>query len=580
MRAITPALLATITVALGPATVASAAPGDLDPAFSRDGFAETTFGELAGADQSFLRAESQAFAVGDDGRIVVAGTATYHIVGCVNQEWSFVFCDRPYGPAAEVLRGDGTPDPSFAGDGRLELPGGYPRDGPLTQGTIADVAIQADGKIVLAGGVGNQRFWAARLNRDGTPDTGFGSGGAVTVDLGPHPDQATSVAIQPDGRIVLAGAAQNGDSDFDYDAALVRLDPDGSLDPSFAGDGILTEDLSANLSPDALSDVALRPSGEIVGAAAVGHERGPAPPSSEVVEVDGAGDPVAGFGNGGEVDLGPPADYYDGPRLALDSQGRTVVLLGTAADRTVAHLGLARLTATGALDPSFSGDGRADLSPPGDRSDPAFGPRFDGLAIDASDRPVVSGAVDTIVVGRLTVAGAPDTSFSGDGWARNFRRRRFLAGGSYSVAIAPDGSLFAAGSAYPQPIITHYLVGAGPADADADGALDSADRCPLVYGCPTLKRRVRAAYNRVHGVARIHGSIRSDYLNCRNGVRVRLRRRRPGPDPGAGTARSNGYGFFRLDADVTAGRYYAIVPRRHAGPGICRRARSHAIKIR
>jgi uncharacterized delta-60 repeat protein len=109
--------------------------------------------------------------------------------------------------------------------------------------TPYDVAIQSDGMIVVVGvtaGTSND-FFAARFTSGGTLDTSFGGGlGYVTVNVSTNAtgsDTAYRVAIQGDGKIVIAGQA-NGDF------GLVRLNTDGTLDTSFDGDGKQTTSFS------------------------------------------------------------------------------------------------------------------------------------------------------------------------------------------------------------------------------------------------------------------------------------------------------------------------------------------------
>jgi uncharacterized delta-60 repeat protein len=101
------------------------------------------------------------------------------------------------------LNADGTLDSTFSGDGLLIL--------PEFDGGSLDfaVALQGDGKIILAGSDvvgGQQDFAVARLNVDGTLDTSF-DGGMFTIDFNGGLDQAYAAAVQGDGRIVLAGRA-------------------------------------------------------------------------------------------------------------------------------------------------------------------------------------------------------------------------------------------------------------------------------------------------------------------------------------------------------------------------------------
>ncbi len=101
---------------------------------------------------------------------------------------------------------------------------------------INSVAIQSDGKIVAAGYISGHLFALARYNADGSLDTSFGSGGIVTTLFSAFAG-ANSVAIQSDGKIVVAGGASNGGaSKF----ALARYNQNGSLDASFGKGGKVT----------------------------------------------------------------------------------------------------------------------------------------------------------------------------------------------------------------------------------------------------------------------------------------------------------------------------------------------------
>jgi len=126
-----------------------------------------------------------------------------------------------------------------------------------------ELALQADGKIVLAGssynGAGGD-FALARYNPDGSLDTTFGTNGTVTTDFGAdYEESATTFALQADGKIVVAGSSYNGTGD---DFALARYNPDGSLDPTFGTDGIVTTDFSGD--SDSANDLALQADGKIV----------------------------------------------------------------------------------------------------------------------------------------------------------------------------------------------------------------------------------------------------------------------------------------------------------------------------
>jgi uncharacterized delta-60 repeat protein len=118
-----------------------------------------------------------------------------------------------------------------------------------------DVAVQADGKIVVVGLTTssvtfNDDFALARFNADGTLDTSFGSGGKVTTDFFRSVDQARRVRILPDGKILVAGSAVTVLSSISSvrHFALARYNSDGSLDTSFGSGGKVDEAAGASFS--------------------------------------------------------------------------------------------------------------------------------------------------------------------------------------------------------------------------------------------------------------------------------------------------------------------------------------------
>ena len=140
-------------------------------------------------------------------------------------------------------------DPSFGDGGAVST---FVPFGGLRLGYVA-LSVQSDGKIV---GVGGRRGMGAdydfdillqRLNVDGTPDLTFGHEGIVTTDLSQDTDEATSLVIRNDGKIVVAGASWRGEPRLDpdvprpetFDLVVVRYNPDGSLDTTFGAGGVV-----------------------------------------------------------------------------------------------------------------------------------------------------------------------------------------------------------------------------------------------------------------------------------------------------------------------------------------------------
>jgi uncharacterized delta-60 repeat protein len=154
------------------------------------------------------------------------------------------------------LNPNGSPDMSFNGSGKATV--------NIANGYSTAMALQADGKIVLAGSTSSatsSTFVLARFTAAGLPDTSFGLDGIQRIGFGAA-SAATDVAIQPDGKIIAAGLTTGGGANLDF--ALMRLNPaDGSLDMSFDGDGKQTAEFD---SADAATAVAIQPDGKIVAA--------------------------------------------------------------------------------------------------------------------------------------------------------------------------------------------------------------------------------------------------------------------------------------------------------------------------
>ena len=182
-----------------------------------------------------------AVAVEPDGQIVVAGRAA-------KTKGDFDLA------VARYRRLDGSPDTSFR-----HRPASVTTDFGAAPTAANGIAIQPDGKIVVAGHDRQGDFAVARYNTDGTLDTSFSSDGKLTRTSAAPATTPRGVAVQADGKIVVAGPAVASTAARDF--ALARYNPDGTLDASFAGDGRKTTDLGSN---DLAAALALQPDGRIV----------------------------------------------------------------------------------------------------------------------------------------------------------------------------------------------------------------------------------------------------------------------------------------------------------------------------
>jgi uncharacterized delta-60 repeat protein len=175
-----------------------------------------------------------------DGRIVVAGNSGSGAGANVD------FALLRFDPAGNL-------DPSFSGDGRqLTDFGGF-------LDTAGGMALQPGGKIVVSGSsdtTPSSGFAVARYNVDGTPDTSFSADGRHTTDFGGGGGPA--VAVQADGRIVVAGRSHPGNF------AIARFNTSGPLDSTFSGDGKQATDFGGR--DDEALAVALQSDGKIVAA--------------------------------------------------------------------------------------------------------------------------------------------------------------------------------------------------------------------------------------------------------------------------------------------------------------------------
>jgi len=210
--------------------------GSIDMGFGNGGFVLSPFGSGNTAPKHML--------LQTDGRIIVAGFGIF-------DSYESMLVAR-YMP-------DGTPDESFGVNGSTTA------SIPEANSRAYKIGLQPDGKIVLGGFLvskdGDSDFATARFNPDGSPDLSFGENGFVKIAVTPFADQARSISIQPDGKILLAGFAHSNDA-VGPTSALVRLTDTGAPDDSFGYHGIaIHNEIDGN---NILASTAIQPDGKIV----------------------------------------------------------------------------------------------------------------------------------------------------------------------------------------------------------------------------------------------------------------------------------------------------------------------------
>jgi len=368
--------------------------GDLDTTFGDDGKVTTNFGGSGNT--------GNAVAIQKDGKIVVAGQS--NALG-------------PFNFAIARYNVDGSLDMSFGTGGQVITP----FEGGFASGEA--VTIQKNGKIVVAG-FANANFALVRYNTNGSLDVTFGDEGKVMTDFAGS-DNGNAVALQKDGKIVVAG-----ESDLGFSVA--RYNVDGSLDATFGDGGKVTTAFVIGINDNG-NAVVIQKDGKIV----VVGQTGPSESGIDIALVryntDGSLD--ASFGVGGKVitDFGS-----SGRGVALQKDGKIVVAGISGGDFI-----LVRYNTDGSLDVNF-GVGGSVITDFGGNSDFARGVMIqkDGKIVVAGQSN--AGGDNDFAVARYNTDGSLDLSFGMEGKViTNF-------GGSdrgFAVALQKDGKIVAAGVA-------------------------------------------------------------------------------------------------------------------------------------
>lgn len=338
------------------------ADGTLDASFDADGKLTTDFTDFG------VRVEGRMIVMQSDGKILLAGTsfartkdfalARYNADGSLDISFGIggklitdfglnevvdsvtvlpngkILVVGHWNVGALVVRYniDGSLDTSFGSGSKVTIDfGAY--DSPCI------ATLQADGKILVAGTAfnGTFNFALARFNADGSLDSSFGVGGQLSTDLGGS-DEAQSVTVQPDGKILVAGISSG-------DFALVRYNPDGTLDISFDKDGKLTTDFGLN---EVGRSIALQSDGKILVA---GHS-GVSPSEFALARYNSDGSLDTTFGVGGKL-VTHFKNYSYGNSLAVQADGK-ILLAGYSADTEQSvDFSLVRYNLDGTIDNAF-----------------------------------------------------------------------------------------------------------------------------------------------------------------------------------------------------------------------------------
>jgi uncharacterized delta-60 repeat protein len=384
--------------------------GALDPSFDSDGMVTTDFNGLS--DYGYALARQT------DGRLVVAGNVT-----------------TIAGTDLALARYDtsGGLDAGFDGDGRVITN----LFGSSDQGQA--ILVQPDGKLVLVGSVGGgggTDFGVARYYSNGNPDSSFDIEGHLSTDINGFDDYAFAATVQPDGKLVVAGAANDGAYD---NFVLVRYNPDGDLDITFDGDGIVVMDYAGYI--DQIYAILVQSDGKLVVAGQV-ETATSLDFALARYHPDGSLDTTFGS-NGWTV-----TDFFgknDCARALVQQLDGKLVVAGYANDGVDYSFAVARYSVDGSPDPTFDGDGRV-VTEFGGGDDLAY-----ALTLQTDSKIVVvgwtfNGVNNDFALARYNPNGSLDSTFDGDG-----RVITDITGNAdylTAVGMQPNGKIMVGGLAY------------------------------------------------------------------------------------------------------------------------------------
>ncbi|MGV3695993.1 T9SS type A sorting domain-containing protein [Flavobacterium sp.] len=313
----------------------------------RNDFALARFGSDGQLDRTFNGTGKAYFDTANNNDYYCTGTALQTdgkivAAGFMNTVNGFDF-------AVVRFNANGTVDPTFGING---ITTGHPGVTSFCDG----VTIQPDGKIILIGHTlssvaASNEFVAMRFLPNGQTDNSFGNNGTVTTTTGVGSTIATSIIIQPDGKIILAGHTANNTT-FRWETILVRYHANGSLDDSFGQNGMVITALP--VLDCTITALALQPDGNIVAAGYTGT--GPSGNQILVIRYDSAGQLDPSFANNGIL-IATPGVGSNTEVSSLLLTNSKIILGGSVNVSNGEHSFLTCLNANGTIDTSFGTNG-------------------------------------------------------------------------------------------------------------------------------------------------------------------------------------------------------------------------------
>lgn len=382
--------------------------GSLDNNFDTDGILIT---DIQNASDDY----AGSVALQTDDKLIVAGYAY------INSIPAFVLARYNV---------DGSLDNTFDADGKLV--GNYKQGNTSFNATI----IQADGKVLTTGTAWNGTnfdFAIVRYNANGSLDSTFSNDGLQLTDFGLN-DEGMSLVVQPDGKIIVGG---NSDITF----ALARYNTDGSLDATFSEDGKLTIPMGYS---DLAKSVALQADGKIILAGHSYKDANYDTAYFAIARINSNGTLDNSFSNDGKVftNFGNAASFLNA--VSIQSDGK-IVAAGRSYINGHNTFSLARYNTDGSLDNTFSSDGKQNsVFGTEDYFGMSQAIQPDGKIVVAGFEESVQQATTSFLVARYNSNGELDNTFNGVGFKSTRAESKFNFG--YCVAVNFDGRIAIGGT--------------------------------------------------------------------------------------------------------------------------------------
>lgn len=349
---------------------------------------------------------------------------------------------------------DGSFDPSFNGNGIIIL------TGPNGNCYGRDVKVQPDGKIIVLARItepGRDSLAVYRFLDDGNPDHSFDVDGIATFDLGTRYQDCKTLALQQDGKILVGGYAGNENEMFDK-FFVARLNPNGKLDPTFHGDGFVLTSVGESWTN--IAKLLVQPDHKIV---AVGYAVFDGEDHVALARYNSNGTLDLTFQGTGIVTASVSPTEDRGTDAVLQPDGKIVVSAYANSPATgKSEFAALRFSPDGTLDPTFSGDGMLTIYQ-GDNYNAAY-----AVALQPDGKIILGGSVHSglsagsnMGLVRLLPNGSPDLTFEGDGTAE------FEASPSsesiYNMSVQSDGKIAVAGyvriGSYNSIVVARFISG-------------------------------------------------------------------------------------------------------------------------